>query len=183
MHKRNLIDDIESLALNRNKMAFISGPRQVGKTTLAKMLITSKDDLYFNWDNLDFRRLWTQSPAQAVAELDNGSTLVLDEIHKAARWKQNLKGVYDTLEKRIRIIVTGSARLDLYKKGSDSLMGRYIGFRLHPFSMGELLTDKIPSPDDLENVILGNLTLSSSKKMQDLWNDLENYGGFPEPLF
>jgi uncharacterized protein len=183
MKSRNIQKEIEELALSRNKMAFISGPRQVGKTTIAKMFIDKKLDKYFNWDDLDFRRLWTMSPKQTTDGLERGGTLILDEIHKAAKWKQNLKGLYDTLDREIRIIVTGSARLDLYKKGSDSLMGRYLGFRLHPFTLGELVGKNLPTPKDVENHIKSELTLSASKKLQGFWNDLENYGGFPEPLF
>lgn len=180
---RNILKEIESLALKRNKMAFISGPRQVGKTTLSKTFIHKKNGKYLNWDNLDFRRLWTKSPKDSLTDLKENSTLILDEIHKADKWKQNLKGVYDTLEKKIRIIVTGSARLDLYKKGSDSLMGRYLSFRLHPFSIGEMLSSNLPSPDDVEKSLLDNFKLSPSAKLQSAWNDLTLYGGFPEPLF
>ena len=163
-------------------MAFISGPRQVGKTTLAKMFIKKNNEGYHNWDDLDFRRSWTKSPKSIIGELKDKSTIILDEIHKASKWKQNLKGLYDTLEKDIKIIVTGSARLNLYKKGSDSLMGRYLGFRLHPFSIGEMLSNKIPTPDNLMNALEQGPDLSPSKKLQGLWKDLFVYGGFPEPL-
>ncbi len=94
-------------------MAFISGPRQVGKTTLAKMFLKKGEGQYCNWDDLDFRKIWTRSPKTAVSGLEDQSILILDEIHKASRWKQNLKGLYDTLEKEIKIILTGSARPDL----------------------------------------------------------------------
>ncbi len=66
MLKRTLLSDIDSLALSRNKMAFISGPRQAGKTTLAKMLLKKGKGLYGNWDDLDFRRLWTKSLHEAT---------------------------------------------------------------------------------------------------------------------
>ncbi len=180
MHKRNLTVSIKSLALARGKMAFISGPRQVGKTTLAKILLKPSKGLYGNWDDLDFRRRWAKSPKSIVWPLPENSRLILDEIHKAPRWKQNLKGLYDTLEKKLGIIVTGSARLDLYKKGSDSLMGRYLGFRLHPFSIGEIIGTKPLSPVKVEQLLREGLSLSSSK---DYWNDLKAYGGFPEPLW
>lgn len=182
MQKRNLYEPLNTLALLRGKMAFVSGPRQVGKTTLAKMFMKRQKGQYYNWDDLDFRKIWTRSPKGAVSSLQSQSILILDEIHKAVKWKQNLKGLYDTLEKEIKIIVTGSARLDLYKKGSDSLMGRYIGFRLHPFSIGEILMKKNPSPETLDEILSGGLSLLSSKRLWDLWNDLTLYGGFPEPL-
>jgi len=118
-------------------MAFIGGPRQVGKTTLALSLLGKGADethpAYFNWDD----------PRAAVRvrrlQLPPGeSLLVLDEIHKFARWRNLVKGIYDTEKSRRRIVVTGSARLDYYRKGGDSLASRYRYFRLHPFSLREL---------------------------------------------
>ncbi len=118
------------------KMAFVGGPRQVGKTTLALSLLGRNADEthpgYFNWDNplhaARIRRL----------ELSAGEPLlVLDEIHKYARWRNLVKGIFDTEKSRLAIVVTGSARLDYYRKGGDSLANRYRYFRLHPFSLGE----------------------------------------------
>ena len=162
-------------------MAFITGPRQVGKTTLAKML-SGDNGKYCNWDDLDFRRVWTKSPKSIIQGLKVNSTLILDEIHRIFKWKQNLKGLYDTLEQSMRIVITGSARLDIYKKGSDSLMGRYLGLRLHPFSLGEMLSDKLPSPEDIVDVMEQGSASPSSKDCLEAWDDLWAYGGFPEPL-
>lgn len=183
MKKRSLKEEIELLALDRGKMAFVSGPRQVGKTTLAKMLIKNGDGHYYNWDDLDFRRMWTKSPKGVVKDLSTHSTVIFDEIHKASKWKQNIKGVYDTLDRDLRILVTGSARLDLYKKGADSLMGRYLGFRLHPFSLGEMTSRKLPLTSDFIGQISSDLSLSNSSQIQDNWEQLKIFGGFPEPLF
>ncbi len=182
MIKRHFLPEIQSLALSRKKMAFLSGPRQVGKTTLAKMFFKKNKGMYCNWDHLDFRRIWTKSLSEITKNLQDHDTLIFDEIHKAHKWKRNLKGFYDTLEKNINIIVTGSARLDVYKKGSDSLMGRYVSFRLHPFSIGELLLAKPKTPEEVNELISKDLTLSSSKRLHEVWNDLESYGGFPEPF-
>ena len=146
------------LALPR-KMAFIGGPRQVGKTTLALSLVGRRADethpAYFNWDDpraaARVRRL----------ELPPGEPLlVLDEIHKYARWRNLVKGIYDTEKSRRRIVVTGSARLDYYRKGGDSLANRYRYFRLHPFSLREL---------------------SAGATKSDL-DALLRFGGFPEPF-
>jgi len=108
--------------------------------------------------------------------------VIYDEIYKAKGWKRNLKGVYDTLNIPTQIIVTGSARLDLYKKGSDSLMGRYVGFRLHPFSLGELQHKSIPAPGDVLSALADGLPSGSVKRLQHSWMDLFHYSGFPEPL-
>lgn len=91
--KRYLYSDIQTLALDRNKMAFISGPRQVGKTTLSKFYIKDFDQaLYKNWDESLFRKLWTKSPNDLKNEfhLENVKEtrlLILDEIHKSKGWK------------------------------------------------------------------------------------------------
>jgi len=140
-------------------MVFLGGPRQVGKTTLALGLLSPAADTphpaYLNWDH-----------APTAARLRRGELpadeplLVLDEVHKYARWRGLVKGIYDTEKSRRRILVTGSARLDYYRKGGDSLAGRYRHFRLHPFSINEL---------------------NSSATRSDL-EVLLRFGGFPEPF-
>lgn len=143
-------------------MAFIGGPRQVGKTTLALSLLgpdaTERHPAYLNWDDPKVRpplRRGELPPAQPL--------IVLDEIHKYARWRGLVKGLYDTEKSARRFIVTGSARLDHYRKGGDSLAGRYRYFRLHPFSFAELANATRGS--DAEHV-----------------QALLTFGGFPEPL-
>src|SRR5688572_25931242 len=111
-------------ALATRKMVFIGGPRQVGKTTLALAQLGRKADerhpAYLNWDDVRMR------PRIRAAELPAGEPLLIfDEIHKYARWRNLLKGIWDTEKSVRRILVTGSARLDLYRKGGDSLAGRY----------------------------------------------------------
>jgi hypothetical protein len=141
------------------KMAFVGGPRQVGKTTLALSLLGARADethpAYFNWDD-------PRSAARLRrVELPVGeSLLVLDEVHKYARWRNLVKGIHDTEKSRRRIVVTGSARLDYYRKGGDSLVGRYRYFRLHPFSLREMSAR--PTRSDVDTLL--------------------RFGGFPEPL-
>jgi hypothetical protein len=141
------------------KMVFIGGPRQVGKTTLALSLVGKGADethpACLNWDDpraaARVRRL----------ELPPGESLiVLDEIHKYARWRNLVKGIYDAEKSRRRIVVTGSARLDYYRKGGDSLANRYRYFRLHPFSLRELSAS--PTKSDVDALL--------------------RFGGFPEPF-
>lgn len=113
------------------KMVFLGGPRQVGKTTLAKALPGGTKG-YLNWDVADDR-------ARILArELPPSTLWVLDELHKYRGWRGYLKGLYDKAPGKQRILVTGSARLDLYRYGGDSLQGRYHYLRLHPFSLAEL---------------------------------------------
>jgi predicted AAA+ superfamily ATPase len=144
----------------KRKMVFVGGPRQVGKTTFALSFLGKDADeshpAYLNWDHPGV------PPGLRKAELPAGEPLLLlDEIHKYSRWRNLLKGIYDTEKSRRKIIVTGSARLDYYRKGGDSLAGRYRYFRLHPFSLREL--NKRPARSDLEALL--------------------KFGGFPEPLF
>ena len=188
MKRRYLFDSVKVLALDRKKMAFISGPRQVGKTTFAKSLKSEFDlFLYKNWDESSFRKGWTRSPGLITAELDltnirKRPLLALDEIHKSKGWKTRLKGLFDETGDRLRIVVTGSARLNVFKKGGDSLMGRYLNFRLHPLSYGEILAHEIISPDKWKaNLIQGkNSDLKSDSSVID---KLLRFSGFPEPYF
>jgi uncharacterized protein len=130
------------------RMVFVAGPRQVGKTTLARHLLAEVgcEPLYFNWDIEADRRLLIRDPTSFFDERvrDTASAherprIVLDEIHKYPRWKRFLKGLYDAQRDRLAILVTGSGRLDLYQRGGDSLFGRYDLYRLSPFTAGELL--------------------------------------------
>lgn len=135
------------------KMVFVGGPRQVGKTTLAKGLLR-QDCGYMNWDVPEHRE-------QILKRTFPVSPLwVFDEIHKYRAWRNCLKGIYDVKSKDQQILVTGSARLDYYRFSGDSLQGRYYYLRMHPLSFAEL---KLKSQQDL--LLLLQL------------------GGFPEPFF
>jgi predicted AAA+ superfamily ATPase len=133
--------------LNHRQMAFLAGPRQVGKTTTARSVAANSDtSLYLNWDVQKHRRILLAG-AEAVADacgfgtLSEGiETVIFDEIHKYSKWKILLKGFFDLYSDKCRIILTGSGRLNIYKHGGDSLMGRYFLYRMHPLSVAELLT-------------------------------------------
>ena len=165
------------------QMMFLMGPRQVGKTTLCLSLqdTIQSDFTYLNWDNVSHRETLLEGPL-AIAKVMNldkprkiPPLLGLDEIHKYSEWKTLIKGFFDTYSHsgEVRIVVTGSARLDVYKAGGDSLMGRYFRYRIHPFSCAELLTS-----DPLQSLI------RPPEKIQDPQFDaLLQFGGFPEPLF
>lgn len=144
----------------RQKMVFVGGPRQVGKTTLGLGLLGVDADeshpAYLNWDHPAARSTLRRAELPPAEPL-----LLLDEIHKYSRWRNLVKGIFDTERSRRRILVTGSARIDFYRRGGDSLAGRYRYFRLHPFSLREL--DPAPSNAHLDALM--------------------RFGGFPEPLF
>lgn len=177
-------------------MTFIAGPRQVGKTTLARQFLQLKKcgNRYFNWDIESHRkailkspeRFWTEdAPAvpALVARDREKPCVVLDEIHKYPRWKRFLKGLYDAVSGEVDIIVTGSGRLDIYQRGGDSLFGRYGLYRLHPFSTGEIVRDDRrsvrPPKDALDAVVHGKVPAGASEAL----SRLEKFTGFPEPLF
>ncbi len=141
-----------------DKMVFVGGPRQVGKTTFALSILGKGNEStrgYLNWDDLQDREMIL------AGRLPGGlRRIVFDEIHKFARWRGLVKGLYDKNKSAVSFIVTGSARLDYYRRGGDSLQGRYHYYRLHPFSLCECA--------------------SFADRMAE--QNLLRFGGFPEPL-
>jgi predicted AAA+ superfamily ATPase len=187
MNHRYLEFLINDICFHAGKMAFISGPRQCGKTTMAKQLLKQRGEgNYCNWDETTFRRQWVKDPnliLPAITSHKLKPLIILDELHKAKLWKRTLKGLYDARNASYDILVTGSARLNVYRKGSDSLLGRYYHFRLHPFSVSELLKEKnFLEPHDLIQTLLHSKP-SVSHVAQKALEDLSQYGPFPEPLF
>ena len=158
------------------QMAFISGPRQVGKTTTS--MSGDIPITYLNWDRSEDRRIILKGASDVIAEyglnaLDKkGSRLIFDEIHKFQKWKSFIKGFFDSHGHMVQTIVTGSARLNVYKQGGDSLMGRYFPYRMHPVSLAEL--------EDVS--ICEALIRIPQKRTMDQLNALNTFGGFPEPL-
>lgn len=162
-------------------MLFLMGPRQVGKTTLSLSLKENASSFtYLNWDNLDDRAIIIKGP-RAIADYAQLSLarahpplIVFDEIHKYGDWKTLLKGFFDTYahQGEVRIVVTGSARLDIYKMGGDSLMGRYFLYRIHPLSVSELLHEL---PFD-------GFTRPPQSLPEEEFLSLFRFGGFPEPF-
>ncbi len=153
--KQYLMQDLQK------KMVFVGGPRQCGKTTLALDILKSykqnkQSGVYFNWDlDRDRRALLKHEWGE------NDRLVVFDELHKYPRWKNWLKGIYDTTKEFNRYLVTGSARLDVYRRGGDSLLGRYHYWRLHPFTLSEF-----PKPINTKEALHRLMTV----------------GGFPEPF-
>ncbi|MCY4221519.1 MAG: AAA family ATPase [Thiotrichales bacterium] len=165
----------EHLASHR-QMAFVSGPRQVGKTTACRF----HADAYVNWDNIDDRELILAGPGTlsnvfGLERLSETTPVILfDELHKFRRWKQFLKGFFDTHAERVRVMVTGSSRMDVYRRGGDSLMGRYFPYRMHPFSVAETITQELPDA----KCILRPPRPVDEAEFRALWH----HGGYPEPF-
>ena len=179
------------LLKGKNKMAFVAGPRQCGKTTLALTLQKKRgsDHLYRNWDDLAFRAEISKRP---YGFIDAYTTIrarkplaVLDEIHKFPRWKIYLKGLWDTRGEKNDILVTGSGRMDIYQKGGDSLLGRYHQYRLHPLSVseatGKRFNPETHTPESILQSLIKNPTAANSQTREAL-DGLLRFGGFPEPF-
>ncbi len=169
---------LESVILTdlKKKMVMLAGPRQCGKTTLAKS-IANKSQLswaYYNWDIDADRRLIMKSELDAASQL-----WVLDELHKFGKWRNWLKGQFDQHHPKRSFLVTGSAKLETYSRGGDSLQGRYFLHRLHPFTLAEIIHPKkvLPWQEAMQ------CSLSVPASAQNTLMDLFKLGGFPEPLF
>lgn len=157
--RENMKDRYLKSAINeflKKRMVFLGGPRQVGKTTLCLSFLNDtsvRNPCYLNWDDIASRSLLRQG------KLPSDPLLVIDEIHKYKLWRGLIKGFYDKNKEHQNYLITGSARLDFYRKGGDSLLGRYRYLRLHPFSVNEA---SITTAKDLEILL--------------------KFGGFPEPF-
>ncbi|MDA1118734.1 MAG: ATP-binding protein [Proteobacteria bacterium] len=141
------------------KLVFLVGPRQVGKTTLAKTLMADYPRAqYFNWDVAGDSRIILGQTWSPRAKL-----VVLDEIHKMRDWKTYLKGAWDGRGKGQALLVTGSARMDTFRQSGESLAGRYFTLRMHPVSVREWCVASGATPEDALDRLLER-------------------GGFPEPF-
>ena len=153
MHRAQIKQILKDLD---KKMVFLVGPRQVGKTWMAKQLMASfHEAVYLNYDNAEDRHI-----IENQSWFRDVPLLVLDELHKMKDWKNFIKGVYDVKEASLKILVTASARLQTYRHVGDSLSGRFFAHHLMPFTLAELEQNK-------ETIAFDTL--------------LER-GGFPEPL-
>jgi len=165
----------EHLAEHR-QMAMLSGPRQVGKTTTARE--SAGDHRYYTWNRQSDRMIITAGPDSVAADMgfdtlsERHRHVVFDELHKYRRWRDFLKGFFDVYSEQARIVVTGNARPGFFRRGGDSLMGRYFLYRMHPLSVGELNRTEI-----------GEHTIGAPVRGQpELIPLLLRFGGFPEPL-
>ncbi|MBI4208972.1 MAG: ATP-binding protein [Deltaproteobacteria bacterium] len=171
-------------------MRFIVGPRQVGKTFLAREFLKSVrcDSLYFNWDTRPIRAAYRQDPHFFIKEIYNRPEIprpwfCFDEIHKMPRWKNLLKDFFDSYEDRCRFIVTGSAKLDMMRYTGESLLGRYFTFRLYPLRwtecLGRPIQDKQIPQDSLQFI---EQCLAGKEPAHGELKQLLECGGFPEPF-
>jgi hypothetical protein len=190
---------IETYAFDENligrHMVFIAGPRQTGKTRLAKEWLNKNgcSPLYFNWDDLKTRQSYRsdsrffESPARNIGTKD--PWVAFDEIHKRNTWRDILKGAYDIFGEEFRFLITGSARLDLFRKSGDSLVGRYNLFHMMPLCVNEILGTPTSTCflqestfDAIITAFENRISYGSSSETFETCNALERYGPFPEPF-
>ena len=165
---------IKTFIEDYQKMVFVSGPRQVGKTTITKNLLSDKS-LYFNWDYLEDRNQIISHHDELLNSVlaihsDQKPRIVLDEVHKFHDWKNLIKGFYDKFGEDIEFLITGSAKLNIYKKGGDSMMGRYINITIHPLSVAEIVGSSVNS-----------IINAPSNILKKDFDNLIKFGGFAEP--
>jgi hypothetical protein len=175
--RKRLYDTVLAEHPRRHRqMAFVTGPRQVGKTTTCRGLSGE----YMDWDNADDRRVILRGPAATAERLgldrlrEAPPVAAFDELHKFRQWKPFLKGFFDTYADRVRVVVTGSSRMDVYRRGGDSLMGRYFLYRMHPFTVAEAVSPELP---EARKVVRPPRRISDAD-FAALWD----HGGFPEPF-
>ena len=180
--------------MNAGKMIFLTGPRQVGKTTFARNWLAAQgaDNLYFNWDDPAVISEYKRNPLFFKNMIDSipgkkPLPLVFDEIHKLKNWRNILKGIYDTNKEKMILLVTGSARLGWYRKSGDSLIGRYFSYQMLPIGLPEAV-------GDFSYILMNDEPLLTSGKLADTVRNVKlanaeeklsallSFGGFPEPF-
>lgn len=180
--------------LTAGKMIFLSGPRQVGKTTFARAWLKSagSEGTYFNWDDPSVMLAYTRNPLHfhnIIDEEFRGKRvpLVFDEIHKHRGWRNLLKGLFDAQGEKIALLVTGSARLGFMQKSGDSLLGRYFSFQMFPLGLPEgiarfsfILSDERPLKEGKELTSLARD--AGIREAGEGLSLLLRFGGFPEPF-
>lgn len=184
---------ISSIAFSpefRRQMRFIAGPRQTGKTTLAKEFLEQQRcaDLYYNWDNRKIRERYADDNHFFLQDVYNVTSasgkrwICFDEIHKHPKWKNVLKDFFDAFGEELGIIVTGSARLDFFRRSGDSLAGRYFLFHVHPLSLSEVVGKKDARllPEKALDYVTAKL--DTAEYFEDELAALLEYSGFPEPF-
>jgi len=162
-----------------HKAAFLSGPRQVGKTTVAQDYVSQfQENTYLNWDSFSDREKILKGQSNLLQEILSSHlskeppTIIFDEIHKYNDWKTYIKGFIDISKDKVHTIVTGSSKLNVYRRGGDSMMGRYFLYRIHPLSLREVTSPTFTlSPEQ-----------APTKPEPDTLQHLFDFGGFPEPF-
>ena len=179
-----------------DRMSFICGPRQIGKTTLARNHLEQVKQIenYHNWDSMSLRQQFASNPfffieniplpLSPVKRMPVGKRqwIVFDEIHKYPQWKNILKGYYDEWKNSVNFVITGSARLDYFRRSGDSLVGRYFLFKMNPLHPNDLTGFILDRDSAWHPQVPLSHFIDPDKAFQDATNQLYHLTGFPEPL-
>ncbi len=180
--------------MTARKMIFVTGPRQVGKTTFAQEWLEEKGfaDMYFNWDDPGVAAEYKRNPLcfkNALDERfgDKRVPMVFDEIHRHREWKSILKGIYDVNRQKMQLMITGSARFAFFQRSGDSLLGRYFSYRMFPLGLPESTGDFSSLIQDDTDLSDGAAFAARAREIRSQGADealslLLKFGGFPEPF-
>lgn len=167
-------------AMQTRRVLLLSGPRQCGKTTLAKQLISSSTE-YRTLDNLILRELAESDPQGFVKH--NKKTLIIDEIQRVPALLTAIKMVVDQDPRPGQYLLTGSANIQSLPNVQESLAGRIRKLRLRPLTQGELL---FTNPTFLDRAFRldfsTNSTSPSSHVDRQAVLEMSFRGGFPEAV-
>ncbi len=182
--KNRHIQEIITRDLVDRQMRFLAGPRQTGKTTISKSFVDNA--AYFNWDLKTTKDKFRKDPyffETLIYDTPGIPWIAHDEIHKMPQWKNILKDYFDKFEQDARFIITGSARLDLFRKSGDSLAGRYFLYKLFPLTLSEAVDKKPQLPTQNIDVLdFIDQRLTEVIYHQDALEQLLEFSGFPEPF-
>ena len=182
------LQDVIGNPLLGHKMRFVGGPRQCGKTTMAKSILAARrsEKLYYSWDIPEIRKRYQQDSLFYRKDMVGRKRVwaCFDEIHKSRQWKNILKGIYDADGEKLTALITGSARMVPTRRSGDSLAGRYFLFHLSPILCGELIQKKPPLtvPANVRLWLQEKIESEERSNAQEAVDTLLKFGPFPEPL-
>lgn len=165
---------IEEHLESHQQMVILEGPRASGKTCLLDAVKESVGDfVILDWCISADRELILAGPEKIYSKINHASQLPIvafDNLYLYKEWKNLLKGYYDVLSGRCKLIIIMAEKTDVYRTGQDSMMGRYFSYHIHPYSVAELC-----GRSDFTKEYVPPQKLS-----EEVWNNLFVYGGFPE---
>ena len=164
-------------ALDDTPVVLVHGPRQCGKTTLARTVGLPRGYAYVSFDDPLVLAAAAADPVGFVADL--GDRTILDEVQRVPFLFAPLKAAIDRDRRPGRVILTGSANVLLVPKWSDSLAGRMEILRLHPLSQCELAGSE---PSFLDRAFEAAFQLGTTARLGSVLADLVAAGGYPAAL-
>ena len=138
-----LLKNLIEKRLYRNKAIIVIGPRQVGKTTLLKMLVSDTKNKVLEWncDEPDVRRRLTEpTSTELKAEIGDADLILIDEAQRIKNIGITLKLLIDNYPEK-QVIATGSSAIEMSNSINEPLTGRKYEYVMYPFSCEELFNE------------------------------------------